>query len=180
MAGGENIVLIGMPGSGKSTVGVVLAKTLGMDFVDVDLLICRREDCTLQEILDRRGLDAFLQVEEETVLETEFRDTVIATGGSVPMSEKAMAHLAQHGRFIYLDVPLPELERRIHNITTRGIAFAPGQTLADIYALRTPLYRRWAEATVSVVHTEHIVEPVVEEIIRVLRPEAECFRPAES
>ena len=68
MAGGENIVLIGMPGSGKSTVGVVLAKTLGMDFVDVDLLICRREDCTLQEILDRRGLDAFLQVEEETVL----------------------------------------------------------------------------------------------------------------
>ena len=87
MAGGENIVLIGMPGSGKSTVGVVLAKTLGMDFVDVDLLICRREDCTLQEILDRRGLDAFLQVEEETVLETEFRDTVIATGGSVPMSE---------------------------------------------------------------------------------------------
>ena len=173
----DKVVVNGMPGSGKSTVGVVLAKTLGMDFVDVDLLICRREDCTLQEILDRRGLDAFLQVEEETVLETEFRDTVIATGGSVPMSEKAMAHLAQHGRFVYLDVPLPELERRIHNITTRGIAFAPGQTLADIYALRTPLYRRWADATVSVIHTEHTVEPVVEEIIRVLRPEAECFRP---
>ena len=114
------------------------------------------------------------------MLETEFRDTVIATGGSVPMSEKAMAHLAQHGRFVYLDVPFPELECRIHNITTRGIAFAPGQTLADIYALRTPLYRRWADATVSVIHTEHTVEPVVEEIIRVLRPEAECFRPAES
>ena len=114
------------------------------------------------------------------MLETDFRDTVIATGGSVPISEKAMAHLAQHGRFVYLDVPLPELERRIHNITTRGIAFAPGQTLTDIYALRTPLYRHWADATVSVAYTERAVEPVVEEIIRVWRKETEPCQSTES
>ena len=125
-----NIVLIGMPGSGKSTVGVILAKTLGMDFVDADILICRRENTTLQEILDSRGLDAFLQVEEDTILEMDCRSTVIATGGSVPLREKSMEHLAKRGTFVYIDVPLPELEKRIRNITTRGIAFAPGQTLA--------------------------------------------------
>ncbi len=164
----ENIVLIGMPGSGKSTVGVILAKTLGMDFVDGDILITQREGCTLQEILDNRGLDAFLQVEEDTILETDLHGTVIATGGSVPLSEKAMEHLAQGGRFVYIDVPLEELTRRIRNISTRGIAFAPGQTLADIYEIRTPIYRRWADATVRVEESDHATERVVEEIIRQL------------
>ena len=84
----KNIVLIGMPGSGKSTVGVILAKTLGMDFVDSDILICHREGCTLQEILDERGLDAFLQVEEDTILDTDYEGTVIATGGSVALRER--------------------------------------------------------------------------------------------
>ncbi len=127
MAGGENIVLIGMPGSGKSTVGVVLAKTLGMDFVDVDLLICRREDCTLQEIFGPAGLGRFFAGGGRNGAGNRIPGYGNRHRGSVPMSEKAMAHLAQHGRFIYLDVPLPELERRIHNITTRGIAFAPGR-----------------------------------------------------
>lgn len=165
----ENIILIGMPGSGKSTVGVILAKTLGMDFVDGDILICQREECTLQEILDERGLDAFLQVEEDTMLETDYHGTVIATGGSVPMSEKAMEHLAKGGQFVYIDVPLTELTRRIHNISTRGIAFAPGQTLADIYELRTPIYRRWADATVEVNTSDNATERVVEEITRQLK-----------
>ncbi len=146
----KNIVLIGMPGSGKSTIGVILAKALGMGFVDIDLLICQREGCTLQEILDERGLDAFLQVEEDTVLEMDQRGTVIATGGSVPMRRASMEHLARSGVFVYIDVPLEELERRIHDMATRGIAFGPGQTLADIYAVRTPIYRRWADATVTV------------------------------
>ena len=163
-----NIVLIGMPGSGKSTVGVILAKTLGMDFVDADILICRRENTTLQEILDSRGLDAFLQVEEDTVLEMDCRSTVIATGGSVPLRGKSMEHLAKRGTFVYIDVPLPELEKRIRNITTRGIAFAPGQTLADIYELRTPIYRKWADITVHVTDSDGGTERVVEEIIRAL------------
>lgn len=163
-----NIVLIGMPGSGKSTVGVILAKTLGMDFVDADILICRRENTTLQEILDSRGLDAFLQVEEDTILEMDCRSTVIATGGSVPLREKSMEHLAKRGTFVYIDVPLPELEKRIRNITTRGIAFAPGQTLADIYKLRTPIYRKWADITVHVTDSDGGTERVVEEIIRAL------------
>ena len=175
----RNIVLIGMPGSGKSTVGVILAKTLGMDFVDGDILITQRQGCTLQEILDGQGLDAFLQVEEETILETDYRGTVIATGGSVPLSEKAMAHLAEHGAFVYIDVPLPELSRRIRNISTRGIAFAPGQTLADIFELRTPLYRRWADITVQVDLSDNATERVVEEIIRTLQEKAEGTQPAQ-
>ena len=165
----RNIVLIGMPGSGKSTVGVILAKTVGMDFVDGDILITQREGCTLQEILDERGLDAFLRVEEDTILETDYRGTVIATGGSVPLSEKAMEHLAEHGDFVYIDVPLKELKRRIRNISTRGIAFAPGQTLADIFKLRTPIYRRWADVTVKVDGFENATEQVVEEIMERLQ-----------
>lgn len=161
----KNIVLIGMPGSGKSTVGVILAKTLGMGFVDGDLLICRREDCTLQEILDERGLAAFLQVEEDTMLEANYKGTVIATGGSVPLSEKAMAHLRENGVFVYIDVPLRELKRRIRNISTRGIAFAPGQTLSDIYEQRTPIYRRWADITVHLDPKNNVTERVVEQIL---------------
>ena len=168
----KNIVLIGMPGSGKSTVGVILAKTLGMDFVDSDILICHREGCTLQEILDKRGLDAFLQVEEDTILDTDYEGTVIATGGSVALREKAMEHLAQNGVFIYIDVPLEELTCRIQNISTRGIAFAPGQTLADIYELRTPIYRRWADITVTMDETRNETEQVVEEIISQLDRQA--------
>ena len=168
----ENIVLIGMPGSGKSTVGVILAKTLGMDFVDGDILISQREGCTLQEILDERGLEAFLQVEEDTMLETKYQGTVIATGGSVPMSEKAMTHLAKNAKVVYLDVALPEIIRRVNNISTRGIAFAPGQTLEDIYELRTPLYRRWADLTITVDTGARVTEHVVEEIVKQLAKEA--------
>ena len=165
----KNIVLIGMPGSGKSTVGVILAKTLGMGFVDGDILISQREECTLQEILDERGLDAFLQVEEETMLETDYRGTVIATGGSVPLREKAMEHLAKGGIFVYIDVPIDELTRRIRNISTRGIAFAPGQTLADLYAQRTPIYQRWADITVKVEPEDNVTARVVEAIISQLK-----------
>lgn len=165
----RNIVLIGMPGSGKSTIGVILAKTLGMEFVDVDLLICQREDCTLQEILDTRGLDAFLQVEEDTVLEMDYQGTVIATGGSVPLRGKSMEHLARNSDFVYIDVPLEELEHRIRNLTTRGIAFAPGETLADIYSLRTPLYRRWADVTVQVSPSGDATVDIVQVVVEIIR-----------
>ena len=143
----NNITLIGMPGSGKSTVGVLLAKSLGFQFVDVDLLIQQREGALLQELLDTRGVEPFLDAEEAAVRSLACTGAVIAPGGS---RAGAIGHLRALGRVVYLHVPLPELERRIHNITTRGIAMAPGQTLADVYAAREPLYRRYADLTVDV------------------------------
>ena len=146
----DNLTLIGMPGSGKSTVGVLLAKALGFQFLDVDLLIQRREGALLQEILDRRGIQAFLDAEEAAIRSLNCADTVIAPGGSAVCRPGAMAHLAALGRVVYLRVPLAELERRVGNITTRGIAMAPGQTLADVFARREPLYRKYAGLTVDV------------------------------
>ena len=167
----SSIVLIGMPGAGKSTVGVILAKYLGLDFVDTDILICRREKSTLQQILAKRGLAAFLAAEEAAVCSRSYADSVIATGGSVILSEKAMAHLAADGRIVYLDVPPEELERRITNLESRGIAFAPGQTLRDIYVQRTPLYQAWAELTIRTPGSENgsMTELAVSSIITALR-----------
>ena len=145
----NNITLIGMPGSGKSTVGVLLAKALGFQFVDVDLLIQQREGALLQELLDNRGVEPFLDAEEAAVRSLACTGAVIAPGGSAVCRAGAIGHLRALGRVVYLHVPLPELERRIHNITTRGIAMAPGQTLADVYAAREPLYRRYADLTVD-------------------------------
>ena len=142
----NNITLIGMPGSGKSTVGVLLAKSLGFQFVDVDLLIQQREGA----LLDTRGVEPFLDAEEAAVRSLACTGAVIAPGGSAVCRAGAIGHLRALGRVVYLHVPLPELERRIHNITTRGIAMAPGQTLADVYAAREPLYRRYADLTVDV------------------------------
>ncbi len=168
---GSNIVLIGMPGSGKSTVGVILAKYLGMDFVDTDIVICRRERTTLQEILDTRGLDAFLAAEEAAVCAQDFHDCVVATGGSVILSQRAMAHLAKDGKLVFLDVRLSVLERRITNLESRGIAFAPGQTLRDLYIQRLPLYRQWADVTIHAEEEDgqNMTDFVVNSIITALR-----------
>ena len=170
----NNLVLIGMPGAGKSTVGVILAKTLGMDFMDSDLAICRRAGTTLQDILDREGLDAFLDLEESVILEQQPEGTVIATGGSVPMRERAMAHLKSLGTVIYLQVPCEELSRRISNIRTRGIAFGPGETLLDLYGKRTPVYERWADVTVPWNGEKNDLEAVVEGIIAALEVREPC------
>ena len=118
----NNITLIGMPGSGKSTVGVLLAKALGFQFVDVDLLIQQREGALLQELLDNRGVEPFLDAEEAAICSLACAGAVIAPGGSAVCRAGAIGHLRALGRVVYLHVPLPELERRIHNITTRGIA----------------------------------------------------------
>lgn len=158
----DNIILIGMPGAGKSTVGVVLAKTLGYDFIDTDILLSTRFGRPLQQLLDTMGLEAFLAQEGALGASLDCQHSVIATGGSMVLSDAAMTHLAQIGDVVYLEVPYPELERRIQNITTRGIAFAPNETLKDLYAYREPLYRRYAEILIPrAENTEAAVSAII-------------------
>lgn len=143
----NNIILIGMPGSGKSTLGVLLAKAIGYSFTDTDLIISRRAGKPLQAILDRDGLERFLELEEAVGEQLECDHTVVATGGSMVLSERAMAHLQAIGTVVYIHVPLAEIERRVKNIRTRGIAFHKNETLADVFRQRTPLYERYAQVT---------------------------------
>lgn len=145
----NDLTLIGMPGSGKSTVGVLLAKTLGYDFLDVDLVIQKNEGALLQDILDSRGLEEFLDAEERAILGLSPARTVLAPGGSCVCREDAMAHLKSLGPVVYLRVSPGELRDRLGNFTTRGIALAPGETFDDLYAFRAPLYARWADLTVD-------------------------------
>lgn len=145
----NNIILIGMPGSGKSTVGVVLAKELGYSFLDSDLLIQQRAGRKLQTILDQSGQKGFLELEEEVNCSIEVERTVIATGGSVIYGPKAMAHLSQLGRIIHLDLSPAALEARLANLRTRGVVMQPGQTIADLYRARTPLYQQYAHKTIQ-------------------------------
>lgn len=144
-----NIVLIGMPGSGKSTVGVILAKSLGVDFIDTDLLIQRRENRLLQDIIDKDGIDCFLDKECDAILSVECSNAVIATGGSAILREKAMHHLKRSGTVIFLDVSVNELERRLSNIKTRGVAAEKGVTVKDIYNKRISLYKKYADISVD-------------------------------
>lgn len=146
----ENLTLIGMPGSGKSSVGVVLAKALGYGFVDADLLIQAREGALLQQLLDTHGLEAFLDMEERAIRSIHCRRSVIAPGGSCVLRETAMAHLKALGPVVYLRLDYPTLEGRVTNLASRGIAFAPGQSLRDVYVQREPLYTRWADCTVEI------------------------------
>ena len=149
LADDRNITLIGMPGVGKSTIGVLLAKETRRQFVDTDVLIQARHGRTLQDILDADGLDAFRQIEEQAVQELDLHAHVIATGGSVVYYDAAMEHLSASGPVVYLELALELLERRIENLSTRGVVRPPGVSLADLYAERLPLYRRWADVTVD-------------------------------
>ena len=146
----KNIVLIGMPGCGKSTVGVILAKALGMGFVDTDLMIQRQQGNTLQNLIDTYGLDRFREFEEQALLGvTEKFDTVIATGGSAVYSRKAMEWLKKHGTVYYLSLPTDELMRRLNNIKTRGIAMRPEDTIEDVFSRRAALYEEFADTIVD-------------------------------
>lgn len=155
-----NITLIGMPGSGKSTVGVLLAKALGCGFVDTDLVIQRQEGALLQDILDRRGVSYFLDAEERAICSLHCDQYVIAPGGSAVCRARAMEHLKAMGLVIYLRVPLEQLKERIHNLDSRGIAMEPGQTLEDIMDLRAPLYERYADAVVDAVPGQSTAQTV--------------------
>lgn len=145
----DNLVLIGMPGAGKSTVGVILAKRIGFDFIDTDLLIQSRQKCRLQEIIDREGLTKFRQIEEQTLLELNVKRAVVATGGSVVYSRRGVESIRRNSRLIYLRVPLPELQWRIADMGERGLVMAPGQSFADLFYERTPLYQEYADITVE-------------------------------
>lgn len=145
----NNVVLIGMPGVGKSTVGVVLAKSMGYSFVDSDLLIQEREGKLLHEIIEERGLDGFNEVENQVNASIQARRCVIATGGSVVYGAQAMEHLKEIGIVVYLSLPCEELAERLGDLNERGVSIRPGQSLADLMRERAPLYERYADVTIN-------------------------------
>lgn len=159
----SNIVLIGMPGTGKSTCGVLAAKALLKNFFDTDLLLQNLEGKRLQSIINENGIEYFNKAEERAILSLDIQGTVIATGGSVVYSEKAMAHLRSLGKIIYLRLGYEEMEKRIKNITTRGIVLKEGETLLDMYNERAPLYERYADEILNCdgMTVEETVESIV-------------------
>lgn len=145
----NNITLIGMPGAGKSTIGVVLAKVLGYQFLDSDLLIQKQEKRRLSEIIEEEGYIGFQEVENRVNASIEADKTVIATGGSVVYCEEAMEHLKSIGTVVYLKLSLNALSKRLGNLKGRGVLLREGQTLTDLYDERTPLYERYADIVID-------------------------------
>ena len=146
----NNIVLIGMPGCGKSSAGVVLAKVLGYGFIDSDLMIQMREGRLLSELLRQEGLEGFLSIEDEVNAGLDVQNAVIATGGSVIYGKRAMEHLKEIGTVVYLDLPLSEIKNRLGDLAERGVAMKDGQTLDSLYLERVPLYEKYADIKVDV------------------------------
>lgn len=145
----NNIVLIGMPASGKSTVGVIAAKILGKDFIDSDLLVQKLNGKKLHEIIAERGVDGFLKAEDEALSSITAENAVIATGGSAVYNRRGMEHLKDIGTVVYLYVPEQELLRRLHNIKARGVVLREGQDIRQLYKERSPLYEKYADIIIS-------------------------------
>lgn len=162
----DNIVLIGMPGVGKSTIGVILAKILGYQFIDADLVIQERQGKLLKEIIEEQGVDGFVQIENDVNKSLNPSKAVIATGGSVVYGTEAMEHLKEIATVIYLELELPALKRRLGNLKLRGVVLKDGQTLRELYNERVPLYEKYADITVN----EHksTIENTVEKIVKKL------------
>ncbi len=162
----DNIVLIGMPGSGKSTVGVILAKVLGYSFIDSDLLIQKAEKKMLKEIIAREGQEGFLKIENRVNASIETEKSVIATGGSVVYCQEAMEHLKEIGTVIYLQLDYPILRRRLGNLIGRGVVLKEGQTLKDLYEERVPLYEKYADYIIDEKKTN--AEGTLQKILEIL------------
>jgi len=159
-----NLILIGMPGSGKSTVGVIAAKAMGRSFIDTDLVIQENSSNLLQNIIDSDGIEKFLRFEEEAILSLNCSNCIIATGGSAVYSEKAMMYLKKNGIIVFLDTDTDILCRRLDNIKTRGVAMSRGQTIGDLKEIRDPLYKKYADITLTV--KDDTVEAIVETLIK--------------
>lgn len=145
----ENIILIGMPGAGKSSIGVILAKALGYEFVDTDLVIQAREGCLLCEIIEKKGEKRFLEIENEVNAELDVKKCVIAPGGSVIYGIEAMEHFQEIGTIVYLELPYEDLKKRLGNLKGRGVVLKEGQSLKELYEERTRLYETYADITIS-------------------------------
>ena len=158
----NNIVLIGMPGVGKSTVGVVLAKKMGYRFIDSDLLIQEEENALLHQIIEEKGIDGFNKIEEKVNAAIQVENAIIATGGSVVYGQKAMEHLKQIGTVIYLELPLEELKERLGDLHQRGVSMREGQTLEKLYQERRPLYEKYADMVINCDKKQ--IREIVEEI----------------
>ena len=163
----NNITLIGMPGVGKSTIGVVLAKVLGYQFLDSDLLIQKQEKRRLSEIIEEEGYRGFQEVENRVNAAIDVENTIIATGGSVVYCEEAMEHLKSIGTVAYLKLSLQALSKRLGNLKGRGVLLREGQTLADLYDERTPLYEKYADIVVDEEGKD--LEASLESLLEILR-----------
>lgn len=164
----KNIILIGMPGAGKSTIGVILAKTLGIDFMDTDIEIQKRTGELLCKTLERSGVKGLLDEEEAAIkgLDLSSKRCVVATGGSAVLRDESMKHLKENGVCVYLYLPYKAIARRVNNRSTRGIAAENHETLKDIYDFREPYYRKYADFTVDC--SGKSAEKNVSEILREL------------
>lgn len=160
----KNLILVGMPSCGKSTVGVVLAKTMNKGFVDTDILIQQREGKTLQEIINTQGNGYFHQVEEQVLLDFDGENYIVATGGSAIYFDRAMDHFKEKGKIVYLKVSLDTVLKRLNNIKTRGVTLEKGQTLGDLYHQRVPLYEKHADIIIEAdgLTVEEVVERIME------------------
>ena len=159
----NNIILIGMPSCGKSTIGVVLAKALGYQFVDSDLVIQEQTGKLLCEIIEEEGLDAFNQIENDVNASLDYNKAIIATGGSVVYGEQAMEHLCDLGTVVYIELPLCVLKERIGDLNARGVSIKESQSFEELYEERKPLYEKYADITVN---TEGLS---IREIVHVLK-----------
>lgn len=162
-----NVILIGMPTCGKSTVGVLVAKALGYDFVDTDLLIQKREKRKLGEIIAAEGMEAFSRIEEEVNASLQAEHTVVAPGGSVVYGKRAMEHFQQTGKIVYLHLSCPAIEARLKDARARGVVMKEGMTIEDLYEERRPLYEKYADITIEC--DGRTMEEVVSLVLAALR-----------